>query len=530
MNKKLNDISQKLTGNNGNKYFLKNFNYKLTGKNGYFDKKITPNLLYHKHIIPDELVNYPITPKCNILIPLVVDTEFTAYNGDIVKLTKEKLQNLDNRQLIQIDRLDQLIKENSPDLKGIFELTGNKEIKQINSDVLDKVNFKAKPTLHLTSQIKHCLYNDAEILLNPDLKRFYEQYITNPDYKYPYYKQFSQCHSFDFLELKGFKIEIGKKNELDKEEFKFPDEIEDKEQPIEDEIEIEIVDDTPPEDKAHAEPMPKEIVEELEKDELEAYSKEAKKKMKQLKKVWNDERRRADSAEREQQEALELAKKALEENKKLKERLSSGEQMLVTSFKESVQNELDLAKREYREAYESGDTDRIIEAQEKITAAKIRADRIANYKPPVEEPIQTEENVVQSRNENQVRVDPKAAAWQERNGWFGQDEEMTSLALGLHEKLKKNGVPVGSDSYYAEIDKTMRRRFPEAFVAEEKQEEAVQVEEPQKVTKPKPTVVAPATRSTSPKKIRLSNTQVALAKKLGLTPEQYARELTKLEA
>jgi hypothetical protein len=202
--------------------------------------------------------------------------------------------------------------------------------------------------------------------------------------------------------------------------------------------------------------------------------------------------------------------------------------MLVSSFKESVQNEMDLAKREYREAYEAGDTDRIIDAQEKLTSAKIRADRIANYRPPVEEPLQEPENVVQSRQEGQVRADPKAVAWQERNGWFGQDEEMTSLALGLHEKLKRNGVPVGSDKYYDEIDKTVRRRFPEAFVADESEE--VEVEEPQKVTKPKSTVVAPATRSTSPKKIRLSNTQVALAKKLGLTPEQYARELTKLEA
>jgi hypothetical protein len=202
--------------------------------------------------------------------------------------------------------------------------------------------------------------------------------------------------------------------------------------------------------------------------------------------------------------------------------------MLVSSFKESVQNEMDLAKREYREAYEAGDTDRIIEAQEKLTSAKIRADRINNYVPPAEEPLQEAENVVQSRQEGQVRADPKATAWQERNGWFGQDEEMTSLALGLHEKLKRNGVPIGSDKYYDEIDKTIRRRFPEAFSVEESEE--VQVEEPQKVNKPKSTVVAPATRSTSPKKIRLSNTQVALAKKLGLTPEQYARELTKLEA
>lgn len=316
--------------------------------------------------------------------------------------------------------------------------------------------------------------------------------------------------------------------EIPQDEFKFPDEIEDTGKPVDsDDFEIEIEDDTPPEDR-NREPLPKEVAAKLEQDELDQYEGTTKEKFKQLKKVWNDERRRADSAEREQQEALGLAKKALEENKKLKERLSSGEQMLVSSFKESVQNEMDLAKREYREAYEAGDTDRIIDAQEKLTSAKIRADRIANYRPPVEEPLQEPENVVQSRQEGQVRADPKAVAWQERNGWFGQDEEMTSLALGLHEKLKRNGVPVGSDKYYDEIDKTVRRRFPEAFVADESEE--VEVEEPQKVTKPKSTVVAPATRSTSPKKIRLSNTQVALAKKLGLTPEQYARELTKLEA
>ena len=316
--------------------------------------------------------------------------------------------------------------------------------------------------------------------------------------------------------------------EFPQDEFKFPDEIEDTGKPVDsDDFEIEIEDDTPPEDR-NKEPLPKEIVAKLEQDELDQYEGTTKEKFKQLKKVWNDERRRADSAEREQQEALGLAKKALEENKKLKERLFSGEKMLVTSFKESVQNEMDLAKREYREAYEAGDTDRIIEAQEKLTSAKIRADRIHNYVPAEEGPLQQPENVVQSRQETQVRTDPKAAAWQERNGWFGQDEEMTSLALGLHEKLKRTGTPVGSDKYYDEIDKTIRRRFPEAFVAEEDGE--VEVEEPQKVTKPKPTVVAPATRSTSPKKIRLSNTQVALAKKLGLTPEQYARELTKLEA
>ncbi len=219
MSKKLIDISQSFIGNNGNKYFLKNLNYKLTGKNGYFNKKIKPDLPYHKHIIPNELINYPITPKCNILIPLVIDTEFTAYNGNINKITKEKLKNLNNRQLIQIEKLDYSIKKYAPNLKGIYELTGNKEIKQINTDLLDKVNFQAVPTLHLTTQIKHPLYNDEEILLNPDLKNFYEKYITDPNYNYPTYNQLSQGHVFDFLKLKGFQIEISKKNEIEKKEF-----------------------------------------------------------------------------------------------------------------------------------------------------------------------------------------------------------------------------------------------------------------------------------------------------------------------
>ena len=94
---------------------------------------------------------------------------------------------------------------------------------------------------------------------------------------------------------------------------------------------------------------------------------------------------------------------------------------------------------------------------------------------------------------------------------------MTATALGLHEKMKRNGVIIGSDDYYATLDKTMRKRFPENF------------EEPE-VQKPKPTVVAPATRTTNSKKIKLKTSQVALAKKLGLTPEQYVRELLKLES
>ena len=319
-------------------------------------------------------------------------------------------------------------------------------------------------------------------------------------------------------------------------EFEFPDEVEAKGKPLEEaakalakeeEPEIEIEDDTPPEDRGR-QPLPKEVTERLEKDELDQYEGETKEKFKQLKKVWHDERRAKEAAYREQQEALAIAKRLMEENKALKAKVTSGHEVFATAAKEAADNELALAKRDYKEAYESGDADKIIEAQERMTVAKFKAEQLKFYKSD-SEALQNQENDVQLAQEQPRYVpDPKAKAWQERNSWFGQDEEMTSLALGLHEKLvKEHGMSYATtNEYYDTIDKTMRRRFPEHF-----EESEVKEDEPQKTNRPKAsTVVAPATRSTSPKKIRLSGTQVQLAKKLGLTPEQYARELTKLEA
>lgn len=227
MSKKLPlDISQKLTGNNGNKYFLKNLNYRLNGNGGYFDKKKKPELSYFKHIIPEELIDFPINEKDNIICPLVIDTEFTAYNGPINTLTKKKLKNLKNRQLIQIDRTDGLIKKYIPDLKGVYELTALKEIKEIESSlIIDKLkNVQSIPTFHLTTQIKNVLYDDAEILINPNIKDLYEENINKVDYQYPYYDEKSQSHIFDYLILKGIQTHIGQKinitDELDRKEFK----------------------------------------------------------------------------------------------------------------------------------------------------------------------------------------------------------------------------------------------------------------------------------------------------------------------
>jgi len=308
------------------------------------------------------------------------------------------------------------------------------------------------------------------------------------------------------------------------EEFKFPDE------QVEDdklEIEIEIEDDTPEEDR-NKEPMPKEIVEKLDKDELEEYDEDVKQKLKQMKKVYHDERREKEQALREQQEAIAYAKRLAEENKRIKQILQSGEKEYVDSIKSTAEMSVEMAKKAYKEAYESGDTDLVVEAQQKLQEANLRLMQARNFKPVA---LQEDNFEVQTQPEQRQpvpRPDNKAMAWQERNPWFGQDEEMTASALGLHEKLKRNGVEVGSDEYYATLDKTMRKRFPEEF-GETQEEEVVSKAEP--AARPKPrTVVAPAVRSTSSNKVKISKTAVELAKKFGITPEQYAIEMKKLEA
>ena len=312
---------------------------------------------------------------------------------------------------------------------------------------------------------------------------------------------------------------------MDKDEFKFPDETEDKElaKGGSVDIDIEIEDDTPPEDRGR-EPMPKELVEELEQDELEEYSDKVKVRLKQMKKVWHDERRAKEAAYREQQEAIDYARRVVEENQQLKKRYAAGEVEYVATATNAAELRLDVAKKAYREAYDAGDGEKLVEAQQAMQEATYELREVKKFKAPA---LQQEENAVQQQQVPQQQVvqpDNRAKAWQERNTWFGQDEEMTAAALGLHEKLKRNGVVVGSDDYYATLDKTIRRRFPEQF-------EGSETETKTETSRTKPsTVVASATRSTSPNKVKLKASQVQIAKKLGLTPEQYAREALKLEA
>jgi hypothetical protein len=315
--------------------------------------------------------------------------------------------------------------------------------------------------------------------------------------------------------------------ELEMEEYTFPDEK--KEEP--EQLEIVIEDDTPEEDRANSAPMPKDIVEELDNDDLEAYTGEAKQRLLQAKKVYNDERRAKEAAQREAEEASRVAQQLLSENQKLKTKLSAGEQTLHSKYKENINYELEKARAEYKNAYDSGDSDRLVEAQEKLTKVQMESQQIEQYQPEYpQDTLQNEETPVQIQQQPQ-RLDSKTQSWLDKNQWYGVDEDMSYLAMGVHRRLEREGVPIGSDHYFKVIDTEMRQRFPEKFgVAEEiKNSSETEIKPSVKTSKPS-TVVAPATRSTSPKRIRLTPTQVQLAKKFNLTPEQYARELTKLES
>jgi len=324
----------------------------------------------------------------------------------------------------------------------------------------------------------------------------------------------------------SMEVDLAPQDKEDYEEAAQAKQEESKKAEAEPEFEIEEEDDTPPQDR-NRDPLPKDIVDELENDNLDDYSAKVKARLAQMKKVWHDERRAKEAADRERQEAVAIAQRIIDENKRLKQTLSYGEEDYLKTLKEKYETDLAVAKRDYKEAYDLGDTDKIIEAQTRLNDVQFKLSSAAGFKPQykIDNTLQTPQNSGQlAQNSIQVqKPDGRALEWQSKNTWFGQDEEMTSLALGLHEKLVRSGINPTSEDYYRRIDETMQKRFPEYFG-----ESDDSLEDKPAQRKPS-TVVAPATRSTAPKKVRLTKTQLALAKKFKLTPEQYARELLKTE-
>jgi hypothetical protein len=311
------------------------------------------------------------------------------------------------------------------------------------------------------------------------------------------------------------------------EQYKFPDELEDdKDQKVEietnEDVEIEIVDDTPEKDRGRR-PLDREV-EDPTDDEIESYTQGAQKRIKELTHARHDERRAKEALLREKQELERLAQHYVEENKKLQQYVTSGTEQYTAMAKTAAEAELDKARQEYKVAQESFDTDAIIAAQERLFEAKLKLQQAQNFRPPA---LQTKENDVQPRQQapEPVRADEKTLRWQAKNQWFGSDgfEEVTSFALGLHQKLVNNGVDPRSDEYFEQIDARVKSKFPEVFGGNEDKPRSV--ETPRRPS----SVVAPASRSTGTRKIQLTPSQAALIKKYNLDPKKYVAEVLKLE-
>ena len=308
------------------------------------------------------------------------------------------------------------------------------------------------------------------------------------------------------------------------EQFKFPDELENVKVEVvgDDDFEVEVVDDTPEQDRGRK-PLDREV-EDPTDDEIEQYTQGAQKRIKELTHARHDERRAKEATLREKQELEVLTQRLLDENKKLRQNVSNGSEQVTQMAKTAAEAELDKARRDYKAAQESFDSDAILAAQESLLDAKMKLENAKNFRPT---PLQDENFEVQTGYQEPQRVQPdeKTLRWQAKNQWFGNNgfEEVTSYALGLHQKLVNSGMDPRSDEYFEQIDARVKSKFPEVFGGNE--------DKPRSGDTPrKPaSVVAPATRSSGKRMVQLTKTQLALAEKFKLTPQQYAAQVARLE-
>jgi hypothetical protein len=322
------------------------------------------------------------------------------------------------------------------------------------------------------------------------------------------------------------------------EEFEFPDEKEAKKAAAEDDkFEVDIEDDTPPEDRGRkAAPPPEDPSE----DELASYDEKVQARIKKFTRGYHDERRAKEEALRERQAAEAYAKQVYEENKRLQQQLATGSQAYIEQSKSSADIELNSAKKAYRDAVEAGDIDAQANAQADIARATLKLEKAQGMK-PIEVEEKDDFKPAQADKPAQPQLSPRTQKWVERNSdWWGVDEEMTMTAMGLDKKLAREygSDYVGTKEYFKTIDKTMRKRFPEHFkdaqsyedddIPSKKVSEPAEEETPRRATKPA-NVVAPASRSTPPNRIKLKASEAAIARRLGVPIEQYAKQVALLK-
>jgi len=277
-------------------------------------------------------------------------------------------------------------------------------------------------------------------------------------------------------------------------------------------IDIEIEDDTPEEDRGR-EPLAN--AEEVSDDELSQYSTKVQKRINEVNRKYHDERRAKEAIARQSAEAVNYAKAVLEENNRLKETLTWGEKALIEQAQQKLVYDTVIAEAQYKRAYEDNDSEALVMAQRELYRVQTEADQLKNYR-PAQQNLQSPQVPAYTEYQQPVEKprDEKAETWAAKNSWFGQDREMTNLAYAVHENLVNAGVnPTTDPDYYVQIDKRMREVFPDRF----------------KGATRNGTVVAPASRTTPSKKVTLSSTQVAIAKRLGVSLQDYARQVAKLQ-
>lgn len=272
--------------------------------------------------------------------------------------------------------------------------------------------------------------------------------------------------------------------------------------------EVEVVDDTPEVDRGRKKGAPVEVPD----DEIAQYGESVQKRIKDLRRAYHDERREKERADRERQEAIRFAKTIAEQNRLLQERLSSGEEVYVEARKTGVEAQLASAENDYKSAHESGDVQKMVEAQKRIAKLSVEQREVENYKPQFQKPLQNQQDEVETIPE--VVPDDRTRRWVESNKWFDTDPVMRGAALGLHDEVVAKGYQAGSEAYFEQIDARIREAFPHKFGQ----------------TKRPATVVAPAARTEQPTgKIRLTTSQVSLAKRLGIPLEKYAKYASQVQ-
>ena len=285
------------------------------------------------------------------------------------------------------------------------------------------------------------------------------------------------------------------------------------------EIDIEVVDETPEEDKRPKEQKDKTDYESVDQ-EIAGVGKRAKQRIDKLKYDFHQERRKKEQSAKLRDEAIGYAQRVKAENDRLNRLVSDGQQYLGKQAEERAAFATIAAQQKYKEAYEQGNTEEMVKAQEALTRATMDSASAEQFNAQIPEEPLPQQQYVPPQPQGPT-PDEEAVAWQAKNQWFGSDPEMTSFAYGIHEKLvRQENVDPKSEDYYTRIDKRMKEVFPDYF--------GVEKEQPPTTTS-QSSVVAPATRNNSarPRKVQLTATQVSLAKRLGLTPKQYANQLIK---